>query len=122
MAKTINTSNGGTAMEQYKERVIAKVTELKALVEKKSGNKNPDYYKTQREYNLWTLIEGALYGNVDEALLNKLLEGGNKKTFEIHAGDNAFEVMKKYDLKYEQFTKALVANGLKLEGSTVVKA
>ena len=119
---TINTSKGGTAMEQYKERIVAKVAELKALTEKKSGNKNPDYYKTQRECHLWTLIEGALYGNIDEALLNKLLEGGNRKTFEIHAGDNVFEVMQKYNLKYEQLQKALATNGLKLEGSTAVKA
>jgi hypothetical protein len=120
---TINTSvKGGTAMEQYKERIAAKVAELKALVEKKSDNKNPDYYKTQREFHLWTLIEGALYGNVDEALLNKLLEGGNRKTFEIHEGDNAFEIMKKHDLKLEQLEKAMAANGLKLQGYTIVKA
>jgi hypothetical protein len=120
---TINTSvKGGTAMEQYKERIVAKVAELKALTEKKSGNKNPDYYKTQREFHLWTLIEGALYGNIDEALLNKLLEGGNRKTFEIHEGDNAFEIMKKYELKFEQLEKAMAANGLKLRGYTIVKA
>lgn len=120
---TINTSiNGGTGMEQYKERVIAKVAELKALTEKKSGNKNPDYYKTQKEYHLWSLLCGALYGDFDEALFNKLLEGGNRKTFEIHEGDNAFEIMKKYDLKLEQLEKAMVANGLKLQGFTIVKA
>lgn len=120
---TINTSiNGGTDMEQYKERVVAKVAELKALTEKKSGNKNPDYYKTQKEYHLWSLLCGALYGDFDEALFNKLLEGGNRKTFEIHEGDNAFEIMKKYDLKLEQLEKAMVANGLKLQGFTIVKA
>lgn len=120
---TINTSiNGDTDMEQYKERVIAKVAELKALTEKKSGNKNPDYYKTQKEYHLWSLLCGALYGDFDEALFNKLLEGGNKKTYELHAGDNAFEIMKKYDLKLEQLEKAMTANGLKLQGFTIVKA
>lgn len=128
MAKTNTTSttnttvNGGAAMEQYKERVVAKVAELKALTEKKSGNKNPDYYKTQKEYHLWSLLCGALYGDFDEALFNKLLEGGNRKTFEIHEGDNAFEIMKKYDLKLEQLEKAMVANGLKLQGFTIVKA
>ena len=120
---TINTTvNGGTAMEQYKERVIAKVAELKALTEKKSGNKNPDYYKTQKEYHLWSLLCGALYGGFDEALFNKLLEGGNKKTYELHAGDNVFEVMQKYNLKYDQLQKALTANGLKLEGQLIVRA
>ncbi len=120
---TINTTvNGGINMEQYKERVIAKVAELKALVEKKSGNKNPDYYKTQKEYHMWSLLSGALYGDFDETLFNKLLEGGNKKTYEIHAGDNVFEVMQKYNLKYEQLQKALATNGLKLEGQLVVKA
>lgn len=120
---TINTTvNGGTGMEQYKERVVAKVAELKALTEKKSGNKNPDYYKTQKEYHMWSLLSGALYGGFDEALFNKLLEGGNRKTFEIHEGDNAFEIMKKYDLKLEQLEKAVVANGLKLQGLTIVKA
>lgn len=120
---TINTTvNGGINMEQYKERVVAKVAELKALAEKKSGNKNPDYYKTQREYQLWSLINGALYGDFDEALLNKLLAGGNRKTFEVHEGDNAFEIMKKYDLKLEQLEKAMAANGMKLQGFTIVKA
>ena len=120
---TINTTvNGGTDMEQYKERVVAKVAELKALTEKKSGNKNPDYYKTQKEYHLWSLLCGALYGDFDEALFNKLLEGGNKKTYELHVGDNVFEVMQKYNLKYDQLQKALITNGLKLEDQLIVKA
>ena len=33
-----------------------KVNELDALVEKKSGNKNPDYYKTLKEKKLWNII------------------------------------------------------------------
>lgn len=112
-----------------------KATELEYLVEAKSGNKNPDYYKTLKEMKLWCIIQSLLSMPGDEDVtfndtIMKYFEecsAGIKRgtVIEVHEGDNALELLDKYkDVKdvWNKLKKACEDAGLKIEGSTIVKA
>ena len=108
--------------------VTSKFNEVAALTEKKSGNKNPDYYKTLKEMKLWTIINGLLTKGVDDkttlSLIEELAQPTKQKTvIEVKEGDNFLELTKKYiDKPGASILKAVEAQGFKLDGMTVVKA
>lgn len=112
-----------------------KVEELGNLVKAKSGNRNPDYYKTLKEHKLWCIIQGLLEDMGDgEVLINPLAEtyfrecaAGIKRAvvIEVHEGDNVMELLEKYDgVKdiYKKLKKACEDAGLMIDGPTIVKA
>lgn len=112
-----------------------KTTELGYLVDSKSGNKNPDYYKTLKEYKLWCIIQGLLEDMGDgEVHISHLTEtyfkecaAGIKRAvvIEVHEGDNVMELLEKYDgVKdiYKKLKKACEDAGLRIDGPTIVKA
>ena len=112
-----------------------KVVELEALVDVKSGNKNPDYYKTLKEMKLWRIIQAllAIPGDDDVTLNDTIMKyfeecsAGIKHgvTVEVHEGDNALELLDRYkDVKdiWNKIKKACDDAGLKIVGSNVVKA
>lgn len=114
-----------------------KCEELEMLVDVKSGNKNPDYYKTLKELKLWCIIQALLnasYDREDEMYLNETIETYFKElaqgikrgtVIEVHEGDNALELLDKYkDVKdvWNKLKKACDDAGLKIVGSNVVKA
>lgn len=114
---------------------ISKVEELGHLVESKSGNKNPDYYKTLKEMKLWCIIQSLLSMPGDEDVtfndtIMKYFEecsAGIKRAvvIEVHEGDDTLQLLEKYDgVKdvYKKIKKACEDAGLKIEGSTIVKA
>lgn len=114
-------------MNTFKAMVENKFNEVAALTEKKSGNKNPDYYKTLKEKKLWNIIlELMTNGETDtvHALLNEIAQPAKAKTvIEIQEGDNFLELAKKYINKPgAAIIKAIEEQGFKLDGMTVVKA
>ena len=117
------------------DMAIGKVEELGHLVESKSGNKNPDYYKTLKEMKLWCIIQSLLSMPGDEDVtfndtIMKYFEecsAGIKRAvvIEVHEGDDTLQLLEKYDgVKdvYKKIKKACEDAGLKIEGSTIVKA
>ena len=104
-----------------------KVNELNALVEKKSGNKNPDYYKTLKESKLWTAIQMLVTvpeETATEDYIASLAQPMTQRTvIEIQEGDNFLELTKKYINKPgAAIVKAIEEQGFKLDGMIVVKA
>ena len=112
-----------------------KATELEQLVEVKSGNKNPDYYKTLKEMKLWCIIQALLTmpGDDDVTFNDTIMKyfeecsAGIKRgvIVEVHEGDNALELLDRYkDVKdiWNKIKKACDDAGLKIVGSNVVKA
>ena len=117
------------------DMAIGKVEELDNLVKAKSGNKNPDYYKTLKEMKLWCIIQSLLSmpGDEDVTLNDTIMKyfeecsAGIKRgvTVEVHEGDNALELLDRYrDVKdiWNKIKKACDDAGLKIVGSNVVKA
>ena len=101
----------------------------------KSGNKNPDYYKTQKEFRMWKIVQGLLEDMGEgEVHLTEEVQGyfslltmgdSNRVVIEVHEGDNALELLDKYkDVKdvWNKIKKVCDAAGLKIVGSSVVKA
>lgn len=116
-------------------RTQNKVKELEMLVSVKSGNKNPDYYKTLKEMKLWRIIQAllAMPGDDDVTFNDTIMEyfeecsAGIKRgtVIEVHEGDNALELLDKYkDVKdiWNKLKKACDDAGLKIVGSDIVKA
>lgn len=116
------------------EAAVTKCCELERIVSAKSGNKNPDYYKTLREYKLWTIIEAILLdttseevhlGEVPEQFFKECSMGIKKGvTIEVHEGDNALDLLAKYDGVKDIWNKILKAcddAGLKIKGSDIVR-
>ena len=104
-----------------------KVNELEDRVEKKSGNKNPDYYKTLNEFKLWCaikLLATEPESEATEEYITKLAQPMAQKTvIEVNEGDNFLDLTKKYINKPgSAILKAIEAAGFKLDGMTVVKA
>ena len=117
------------------DMAIGKVEELDNLVKAKSGNKNPDYYKTLKEMKLWCIIQSLLSmpGDEDVTLNDTIMKyfeecsAGIKRAvvIEVHEGDDTLQLLEKYDgVKdvYKKIKKACEDAGLKIEGSTIVKA
>ena len=109
-----------------------RVTELAQLVEKKKDNKNPDYYKTLKEYRMLRVIVGLIDNNIGidqdtQAWLEDYSKGsatGNKVVIVVKEGDNVLELMDKYqDVKdvYNRIKKAAAEVGLRLDGGVIVK-
>lgn len=124
-------------MKRIEMSMIAqnKVSELDCLVASKSGNKNPDYYKTLKEMKLWCIIQSLLSmpGDEDVTLNDTIMKyfeecsAGIKRAvvIEVHEGDDTLQLLEKYDgVKdvYKKIKKACEDAGLKIEGSTIVKA
>ena len=123
-------------MKAVEMRTMAenKVAELEQVLVTKAGNKNPDYYKTQKEYRLWMIIygllndmgEGEIHINEDVQKYFTELSQGIKRPIivEVHEGDNVLELLDKYNgVKdvYNKIKKACADAGLKIEGSSIVK-
>ena len=117
------------------DMAIGKIEELDNLVKAKSGNKNPDYYKTLKEMKLWCIIQAllAMPGDDDVTLNDTIMKyfeecsAGIKRgvTVEVHEGDTALELLDRYkDVKdiWNKIKKACDDAGLKIVGSNVVKA
>lgn len=107
-----------------------KVAELAQLVAGKAGKKNPDYYKTLKEYRMAKAIYGLLGAGIDKDTQDWLEEystgvtGVNKIAIVVHEGDNVLELLDKYNnVKdvYNKIKKAAEEAGLKIVGSTIVK-
>lgn len=107
-----------------------KVAELAQLVAGKAGKKNPDYYKTLKEYRMAKTIYGLLGAGIDKDTQEWLEEyssgttGGNKIVIDVHEGDNVLVLLDKYNnVKdvYNRIKKAVDEAGLKIEGSSIVK-
>lgn len=124
-------------MNRFEMAMIAqnKVSELDCLVASKSGNKNPDYYKTLKELKLWCIIQSLLSmpGDEDVTLSDTIMKyfeecsAGIKRAvvIEVHEGDDTLQLLEKYDgVKdvYKKIKKSCEDAGLKIEGSTIVKA
>lgn len=124
-------------MNRFEMAMIAqnKVSDLDCLVASKSGNKNPDYYKTLKELKLWCIIQSLLSmpGDEDVTLNDTIMKyfeecsAGIKRAvvIEVHEGDDTLQLLEKYDgVKdvYKKIKKACEDAGLKIEGSTIVKA
>jgi len=114
------------------EGLTRRVTELAQLVEKKAGNKNPDYYKTLKEYRMLRVIVGLIDNNIGidqdtQTWLEEYSKGsatGNKIVIEVKEGDDVLELMEKYkDVKdvYNRIKKAAAEVGLHLDGGVIVK-
>lgn len=101
----------------------------------KSGNKNPDYYKTQKEFRMWKIVQGLLEDMGEgEVHLTEEVQGyfslltmgdSNRVVIEVHEGDNVLELLDKYkDVKdvWNKIKKVCDTAGLKIVGSSVVKA
>ena len=112
-----------------------KVKELEMLVDIKSENKNPDYYKALKEMKLWRIIQTLLTMlDGDDVTFNDTImeyfeecSAGIKRgtVIEVHEGDNALELLDKYkDVKdvWNKLKKACDDAGLKIVGSDIVKA
>ena len=107
-----------------------KVAELAQLVEKKSGNKNPDYYKTLKEFRLVRVVVGLLGAGIDQDTQTWLEEysqssvTGNRIVIPVKEGDNVLDIMDKHqDVKdiWNRVKKAVSDAGLRIEGSVIVK-
>ena len=109
-----------------------RVEELAQLVEKKSGNKNPDYYKTLKEYRMLKVIVGLIDNNIGidqdtQSWLEEYSQGsasGNKIVIEVKEGDNVLELMDKYESVKDVWNRikdAVAKAGLRIEGSVIVK-
>lgn len=111
-----------------------KCIELKQVVAAKSGNKNPDYYKTLKEFKLWKIIAGLINDmEVGEIRINNTLQSyfvelsqGIKRgtVIEVHEGDNVLELLDKYkDVKdvWNKLRKACDEAGLKIAGLDIVR-
>lgn len=109
-----------------------KVIDVSEIAERKSSNKNPDYYKTLKELKLWKVLKEVLecykeeYLPLDgstEQIFNELIEGGNKKNIiHLEEGDDVIEYMSSHPtVKYENIKKYLEKEGLTLKGSKVSK-
>lgn len=124
-------------MNRFEMAMIAqnKVSELDCLVASKSGNKNPDYYKTLKELKLWCIIQSLLSMPGDEDVtfndtIMKYFEecsAGIKRAvvIEVHEGDDVMELLEKYDgVKdiYKKLKRACEDAGLMIDGPTIVKA
>ena len=114
------------------DKVMVALGKVKELVEKKSSNKNPDYYKTLKEYKMWKVIYNLVSLNditgeitLDkevEQMFNELIEGGNKTFISLEEGDDVIEYMAAHPtVKYENIKKHLEKKGLTLKGSKVSK-
>ena len=117
------------------DMAIGKGEELGNLVKAKSGNKNPDYYKTLKEMKLWCIIQSLLSmpGDEDVTLNDTIMKyfkecsAGIKRAvvIEVHEGDDVMELLEKYDgVKdiYKKLKKACEDAGLMIDGPTIVKA
>lgn len=124
-------------MKRIEMAMIAqnKAVELEYSVASKSGNKNPDYYKTLKEMKLWWIIQSLLSMPGDEDVtfndtIMKYFEecsAGIKRAvvIEVHEGDDVMELLEKYDgVKdiYKKLKKACEDAGLMIDGPTIVKA
>ena len=112
-----------------------KVAELEALVDVKSGNKNPDYYKTLKEMKLWCIIRAllAMPGDDDVTLNDTIMKYFEECSAGIKRGPTPppppppppLELLDRYkDVKdiWNKIKKACDDAGLKIVGSNVVKA
>ena len=96
-------------MKRIEMAMIAqdKATELEHLVESKSGNKNPDYYKTLKEMKLWCIIQSLLSmpGDEDVTLNDTIMKyfeecsAGIKRAvaIEVHEGDATLQLLEQPD-------------------------
>ena len=115
-------------MNNKLEMMENKLAELEALVEKKSGNKNPDYYKTQREYKLFQYLYLSERGegipqDMEEWFIS-YLKGVQRTAVIVQEGDALMSLLKKYEETkdiYNKIMKAAEKEGLILnaEGAFV---
>lgn len=107
----------------------------KILGVKELGKKDANYYKLQKEYKLFSIIEGLIaynHNSLDEIYMEehiyKFLEsvcGKKEPSIEVKEGDSVLELLDKYkEVKdvYSKIKKACELEGLMIKGSTIVKA
>lgn len=119
-----------------KELAQNKCKEMELIVACKSGNKNPDYYKSLKEFKLWQIITGLLNTMEDDKEIKinatlqdyfiELSQGGKRGTqIIVQEGDNVLQLLDKYkDIKdvWNKLKKACDESGLKIVGSDIVRA
>ena len=107
----------------------------KTLSAKELGKKDANYYKIQKEYKLFSIIEDLIsynHNSMDEIYMEehvyKFLEsvcGKKEPSISIKEGDNVLELLDKYkEVKdvYNKIKKVCEVEGLMVKGSTIVKA
>lgn len=118
--------------KELHELAFAKIEDLGIKVENKSVNKNPDYYKTKREYDLWTIIDYLVNSFSDDG---DIIDGSMATTFRecaqigakrtiiaVHEGDNAMEILcKNPSITYDKLQKAADAAGLVITNGVFVR-
>lgn len=118
--------------ETLYELACAKREELGNKVAIKASNKNPDYYKTKREYDLWCVITALLDWTAEDDVpfteemetLFKTLSSLEKKVvkIEVHPGDSLLELLQKYNNVndvYNKLMKAIADNGFTVDNGVI---
>ena len=106
--------------------IESKLASLKAVVEKKSGNKNPDYYKSLKEYRLLSYIYGlqevGISAELEEWFQDYISnDAGGKPLVHVQKGDTLMGLIAKYpDTKdiVNKIKKACDKAGLTLNMAT----
>lgn len=114
-------------------KATSRIDELNVKLEGFGTKRNPDYYKNQRERDLYEIINELLH-HIDEEQIEvpesmaehfEKLTTTTRQIILVNEGDNVMVLLDKYkDVKdvYHKIQKACEAKGLKMEGANIVKA
>ena len=114
-------------------KATSRIDELIVKLEGCGTKRNPDYYKNQRERDLYIFINELLQ-HIDEEQIEvpeSMVEHFEKLTTSVrqviivNEGDDVMTLLDKYkDVKdvYHKIQKACEAKGLKMVGASIVKA
>lgn len=111
----------------------ARIDELNVKLEGFGTKRNPDYYKNQRERDLYEIID-MLLQHINEEQIDvptsmvehfERLTTTVRQVIIVNEGDDVMVLLDKYkDVKdvYHKIQKACEAKGLKMVGASIVKA
>lgn len=114
-------------------KATSRIDELNAKLESFGTKRNPDYYKNQRERDLYEIINELLQ-HIDEEQIEvpesmvehfEKLNTSARQVIIVNEGDDVMLLLDKYkDVKdvYHKIQKACEAKGLKMVGASIVKA
>lgn len=114
-------------------KATSRIDELNAKLEGFGTKRNPDYYKNQRERDLYEIINVLLQHidveqiDVPESMVEHFekLTTSVRQVIIVNEGDDVMALLDKYkDVKdvYHKIQKACEAKGLKMVGANIVKA
>ena len=114
-------------------KTTSRIDELNVKLEGFGTKRNPDYYKNQRERDLYGFINELLQ-HIDEEQIEvpesmvehfEKLNTATRQVIIVEEGDDVMVLLDKYkDVKdvYHKIQKACEAKGLKMVGASIVKA